>query len=179
VSLLVVYNDGMTRIRMIPAIALASVLAAACHDSDPKLRTDTSTDPSADVHVDPTVPACDDLLEWSLVVSTVTSAAGQVTGQVELESAGTIPTCAGPPCLVVSVLAGTGGVENVTHESATRARFTYVDEDMGPGETGQLMLRWRVLCTDAGGQEERVVTTNTNVCADASSNLSLSAEPCP
>ncbi|MBW2264235.1 MAG: hypothetical protein JRG91_19900, partial [Deltaproteobacteria bacterium] len=96
-----------------------------------------------------------------------------------LASAGTTSTCAGPPCLIVTVLSGDGTAENVIQESPSLATFSYVDADMGAGDSAQLLLRWRVLCVEGTGEEERTVTANVNVCADSSAVLSISHDACP
>ncbi len=155
---------------------LALVLSAGCQKSEPTLRSDTSTDTSIDV--EPTVPDCEVVTEWSLSAVETTAETGSVGVSVSLASAGTTSTCAGPPCLIVTAY-GDGTVESVVQESASAASFRYVDGAMGAGDTAQLLLRWRVLCVFDGSEEERTVTTNINVCANSSAVLSISTDPCP
>jgi hypothetical protein len=165
----------MNSARLIAAI-LALALATGCQKSEPTLRSDTSTDTM--IETEPTVPDCTAVTEWTLSAESTTSETGSVDVRVSLASAGTISTCAGPPCLVVTIY-GDGTAESVTHESSSIATFTYVNDAMGAGDSVQLLLRWRVLCVAEEGEEERVVTANVNVCADSSANLSVSHEACP
>ena len=162
--------------RFIAAI-MALSLAWGCQKSEPSLRSDTSTDMSVDV--EPTVPDCTTVTEWSLSAVDTTSVAGSVGVNVTLDSAGTTSTCAGPPCLIVTELPeGDGTVENVAQVSPSAATFDYVHA-LGAGESAQLLLRWRVLCVEGTSEEERTVTANVNVCADSSAVLSVSHEACP
>jgi hypothetical protein len=156
------------------AAALIVALSAACSDSDPQIGSDTSTD----VEHEPTVPGCDAVPDWGLEITGTSSDVGTVSVQVDLLSAGATPTCAGPPCLIVTALSGGGSAESITQVSATRATFTYTNTEIGAGGEAQLLLRWRVLCTVDGGEEERTVTESPWVCADSSTNLSIGLDPC-
>ena len=158
-------------------IALALALAS-CNESDPGLQADTGTDGTPDA--DAVVSTCALVADWSLGLDQDSTAAGTVSGTATLDSGGTASSCAGPPCLVVTVITGGGTVTGITQESTNVASFTYANADLGPGGEAQLLLRWRVLCTsDSGGNEERTVSLPAKVCSDTAGALSLVEGSCP
>lgn len=176
----------MTKTSVFPIIALAMTLSA-CHESSTSLVTDTGSDtwmdPGSDTAVtdpgvDPTVPSCEDVPDWDLLASETSGGSGTVTVQVDLESAGVTSGCAGSPCLIVTVAAGDGTVSEITQVSASRATFVYSDPGAASGDEAQLLLRWRVLCSQAGGEEERTVTSPVWICAGTGGDLTVSDTSC-
>ncbi len=172
-------SNGRNMVRACMALALAQALAlalAACNESDPGLGSDTSTDSLPDV----VVSSCDLVTGWSLSVDEGAPGTGTVGGLVTLDSGGTTSSCAGAPCMVVTVISGGGTVSGITQDSTNTASFTYTNADLAPGTEAQLLLRWRVMCTSTSGtNEERTVSLPVKVCSGTTGTLSLVTGTCP
>jgi hypothetical protein len=172
----------MKSARTILVITIASWAWPGCHESSTSLVTDTGSSSDTvitDPGVDPTVPTCEDVTAWDVEATEDDSGPGTVTVQVDLLSAGVVSSCAGTPCLVVTVASGDGTSSAVTEIGPNRATFTYDDPSASAGDAAQLLLRWRVLCTDGGSDEERTVTSPIWICMGSGSTLSVSEPPCP
>ena len=64
-------------------------------------------------------------------------------------------------------------------ESATAAAFSYSNDSIAAGGSAQVLLRWRVMCTQGGTDQEQTVTASPWICADSSRQLSIGLDPCP
>jgi hypothetical protein len=170
--------------RAIAVTTLAALAAWGCHDPETTLVTDTGSDPGpadtavSDPGAEPAVPSCTSVADWELVASEQSDEPGSVTVRVDLDSTGVTSGCAGSPCLVVTVSSGDGTVSDVTQLAPGRATFVYTDEEADAGDAAQLLLRWRVLCTDGTGSEERTVTSPVWICSPSPGELTPSDDSC-